>query len=37
LTWFRHEGGVEWFAGFGEEKSVLDSVLEALAGGPRSK
>lgn len=37
LTWFRHEAGVEWFAGFGEEKSVLDSVLEALASGPRSK
>ena len=37
LTWFRHEAGVEWFAGFGEEKSVLDSVLEALAGRPRSK
>ena len=37
LTWFRHEAGVEWFAGFGEEKAVLDSVLEALAGGPRSK
>jgi len=37
LTWFRHEAGVEWFAGFGEEKSVLDSVLEALAGGPRPK
>ena len=37
LTWFRHEGGVEWFAGFGEEKGVLDSVLEALAGGPPAK
>jgi tRNA dimethylallyltransferase len=37
LTWFRHEAGVEWFAGFGEEKSVLDSVLVALAGRPRSK
>jgi tRNA dimethylallyltransferase len=37
LTWFRHEAGVEWFAGFGEEKGVLDSVLEALAAGPRSK
>ena len=37
LTWFRHEAEVEWFAGFGEEKAVLDSVLEALAGGPRSK
>ena len=37
LTWFRHEAGVEWFAGFGEEKGVLASVLEALAAGPRSK
>ena len=37
LTWFRHEGGVEWFAGFGEEKSVLDSVLAVLAGGPPAK
>ena len=37
LTWFRHEADVEWFAGFGEEKSVLDSVLEVLAASPRSK
>jgi len=37
LTWFRHEAGVEWFAGFGEEKSILASVLEAVAGGPHSK
>lgn len=37
LTWFRHEGDVEWFAGFGEEKDVLRSVLESLAAGPRSK
>ena len=37
LTWFRHEAGVDWFAGFGEEKSVLTAVLAALAGGPRSK
>lgn len=37
LTWFRHEAGAEWFDGFGEEKNVLDSVLAALAGGPRSK
>lgn len=37
LTWFRHEAGVEWFAGFGEEKTVLASVLEALANGPRAK
>jgi tRNA dimethylallyltransferase len=37
LTWFRHEAGVEWFDGFGEEKNVLASVLTALAVGPRSK
>ena len=35
LTWFRHEEGVEWFAGFGEEKDILRSVLEFLAAGPR--
>ena len=37
LTWFRHEAGVEWFDGFGEENGILGSVLETLAGGPRSK
>src|SRR5262249_20597439 len=37
LTWFRHEADVEWFDGFGEEKDILDSVLAAIAGGPRSK
>ena len=37
LTWFRHEADVEWFAGFGEEKRILDSVLQALAAAPRSK
>ena len=37
LTWFRHEADVEWFEGFGEEKRVLDSVMESIAGGPRSK
>lgn len=35
-TWFRHEAGVEWFSGFGEEKRVLASVLEAVAGGTTS-
>ena len=30
MTWFRHEAGVEWFDGFGEERSVLQSVLEAI-------
>jgi tRNA dimethylallyltransferase len=37
LTWFRHEAGVEWFDGFGEEKNILGAVLAALAVGPRSK
>jgi tRNA dimethylallyltransferase len=37
LTWFRHEADVEWFHGFGEENGILRSVLEAVAGGPRSK
>jgi len=37
LTWFRHEAGVEWFDGFGEENGILQSVLETLAAGPRSK
>ena len=40
LTWFRHEEGVEWFAGFGEEKPVLASVLAALGDlrvGPPAK
>ena len=34
LTWFRHEAEVEWFDGFGEENSILRSVLESLAGWP---
>jgi tRNA dimethylallyltransferase len=37
LTWFRHEAGVEWFDGFGEENGILRSVLENLAAGLRSK
>jgi tRNA dimethylallyltransferase len=37
LTWFRHEADVEWFDGFGEENSTLQSVLQAIAVGPRSK
>ena len=37
LTWFRHEGDVEWFDGFGEENEVLHSVLESIAAGPKSK
>jgi tRNA dimethylallyltransferase len=37
LTWFRHEAGVEWFDGFGEQNDVLASVLAALAVGPPGK
>ena len=37
LTWFRHEAGVEWFDGFGEEKNVLAEVLAAVASGPPAK
>ena len=37
LTWFRHEAGVEWFDGFGEQNAVLASVLTALAIGPPGK
>lgn len=37
LTWFRHEADVEWFAGFGEENRILQSVLKSLAAGARSK
>lgn len=37
LTWFRHEPGVEWFDGFGEQIGVLRSVLEAVGGGPKRK
>ena len=37
LTWFRHEAGVEWFDGFGEEKDILHSVLAAIGGRTRSK
>lgn len=37
LTWFRHEPGVEWFDGFGEEIGVLQSVLEAVTDGSKAK
>jgi tRNA dimethylallyltransferase len=30
LTWFRRESGAEWFAGFGENKPLQQSVLDAL-------
>jgi tRNA dimethylallyltransferase len=37
LTWFRHEDGVKWFSGFGEEKGVLESVMMAVQSLGRSK
>jgi len=37
LTWFRHEAGVEWFDGFGEEIGILRWVLKSISAGPRSK
>lgn len=37
LTWFRHEPDVEWIAGFGDEKAVIDSVLRELTDQRRSK
>ena len=30
LTWFRHEPGVEWFDGFGDEEEVQEQVFEAI-------
>ena len=30
LTWFRHEPGVQWFAGFGDEPPLQDRVLTEL-------
>src|SRR5215212_9141755 len=37
LTWFRHEAGVEWFHGFGEENRVLHSVMNSVFARLRSK
>jgi tRNA dimethylallyltransferase len=30
LTWFRHEVGVEWFNGFGNEAVIFEAVLSAV-------
>lgn len=32
LTWFRHEPGVQWFDGFGDDKAVQARVLAAIFG-----
>ncbi len=31
LTWFRHEAGVEWFEGFGDDRQVQSRVLEMMS------
>lgn len=33
LTWFRHEPGVEWVDGFGDEEAVVKRVLQVLSAG----
>jgi tRNA dimethylallyltransferase len=33
LTWFRHEPGVEWIEGFGDDPAVQKRVIEILIGG----
>jgi hypothetical protein len=30
LTWFRHERGIEWVAGFGDDPATQQLVLEKL-------
>jgi tRNA dimethylallyltransferase len=37
VTWFRHEEGVEWLEGFGEENAVFERVLKAVQFLERSK
>lgn len=37
ITWFRHEEGVEWLEGFGEEKGVFERVLKTVQSLGRSK
>jgi tRNA dimethylallyltransferase len=32
LTWFRHEPGVEWFEGFGDEPSLQERVMNCING-----
>lgn len=33
LTWFRHESGVEWLEGFGDDKAVQERALALLGNG----
>jgi tRNA dimethylallyltransferase len=36
LTWFRHEPGVQWFTGFGDDRAVQVEVLRTLMSGTLS-
>jgi tRNA dimethylallyltransferase len=35
ITWFRREGGVLWFEGFGDDAAIMEKVFAML--GPRLK
>ena len=37
MTWFRREAGAEWFAGFGQEMGVQESILKSLRATPAVK
>ena len=37
LTWFRREPGVEWFAGFGEDERVQQTIVKTLNSSPESQ
>ena len=30
MTWFRHEAGIIWFGGFGDDPQVQSQVIDAL-------
>jgi tRNA dimethylallyltransferase len=30
MTWFRHETGITWFSGFGDDPQIQAQVIEAL-------
>jgi tRNA dimethylallyltransferase len=37
MTWFRREAGVRWFAGFGNDSMLQDTVLLHVSGELSSK
>ena len=30
MTWFRHEAGITWFSGFGDDPRIQAQVIDAL-------